>query len=51
LLAGIGMREAPEQAFSRDGYRMLVFVSEPRLFTVRNWQSQPQGGSAPQPCP
>lgn len=39
LLASIGMREAPDLAFLRDNYRMLVFVSEPRLFTV--------GGSHP----
>jgi RimJ/RimL family protein N-acetyltransferase len=28
LLTGIGMRPAPESAFLRDGFRMLVFVSE-----------------------
>jgi RimJ/RimL family protein N-acetyltransferase len=28
LLASIGMREAPEEDFRRDGYRMAVYVSE-----------------------
>jgi RimJ/RimL family protein N-acetyltransferase len=28
LLAGIGMREEPENSFSRDGYQMLVHASE-----------------------
>ncbi|MCB8880985.1 GNAT family N-acetyltransferase [Acidisoma cellulosilytica] len=39
LLASIGMREAPDLAFTRDGYRMLVFVSEPKLYKVENWYS------------
>lgn len=37
LLTSIGMQEAPDLAFTRDGYRMLVFVSEPRLYFVENW--------------
>ena len=37
LLASIGMQEEPALAFIRDGYRMLVFVSEPKLYTVENW--------------
>ncbi|MCB8875367.1 GNAT family N-acetyltransferase [Acidisoma silvae] len=37
LLTSIGMHEAPELAFTRDDYRMLVFVSEPSLYTVENW--------------
>jgi RimJ/RimL family protein N-acetyltransferase len=28
LLASIGMREVPEEDFRRDGYRMVVYVSE-----------------------
>ena len=39
LLTSIGMRQAPELAFTRDGYHMLVFVSEPKLYPVDNWQS------------
>jgi RimJ/RimL family protein N-acetyltransferase len=40
LLASIGMREAPELTFTRDGYRMLVFVSEPRLYDVAHWHAK-----------
>jgi RimJ/RimL family protein N-acetyltransferase len=46
LLASIGMQEAPELAFLRDGYRMLVYVSEPTLFTVKPWHCTIGAGTA-----
>ncbi len=51
LLTGIGLREAPELAFDRGGYRMLVFVSEPHPYEVRTWHCERLGNAAARPAP
>lgn len=53
LLAGIGMTEQPDQAFERDGFRMLVFASEATAPCLDAWPASggpppPEGASAPQ---
>jgi RimJ/RimL family protein N-acetyltransferase len=39
LLAGIGMQEEPEQAFMRDGFRMLLYASEPGQAALTRWHA------------
>jgi len=39
LLTGIGMQEEPEQAFMRDGFRMLLYASEPGRAALTQWHA------------
>lgn len=39
LLAGIGMQEEPDQAFMRDGFRMLLYASEPSRAALTRWHT------------
>ncbi|HTH99647.1 MAG TPA: GNAT family N-acetyltransferase [Acidisoma sp.] len=43
LLTGIGMQEEPERAFTRDGFRMLLYVSEPRAGSLARWHAPARG--------
>lgn len=47
LLTSIGMQEESGLAFTRDGYRMLVFVSEPKLHAVENWHPDTKSDTRP----